>query len=92
MNWIANALFAVAPAAEVATQSEMDMLWHHLLLAIVFSVVGVVVFAISLVVIEKITPFSIVKEIGEEHNMAVAIVVAGIVLGISIIIGASILG
>ena len=91
MNWLTNNLFA-APVAEAETHTELGMLWHHLLLAVVFSIVGVIVFALCLVLIEKLTPFSIVKEIGEEHNMAVAIVVSGIVLGISLIIGAAILG
>ena len=81
----------LAQAAE-SPGTELGMLGHHLLLAVVFSVVGVAIFAVCLVVIEKITPFSLVKEIGEEHNMAVAIVIGAIVLGISIIIGASILG
>ena len=29
---------------------------------------------------EKLTPFSIIKEIGEEHNVAVALIVGAIVV------------
>jgi uncharacterized membrane protein YjfL (UPF0719 family) len=41
---------------------------------------------------EKLTPFSIVKEIIDEHNVALSVIMGSIVIGISIIIAASILG
>ena len=69
-----------------------DLMGQHLLAAIVFSIVGVIVFFASLLLMEKLTPFSIIKEIGEEHNMAVAIIVGAMVLGIAIIIAAAVLG
>lgn len=69
-----------------------EVLGQHLLAAIIFSIVGVVVFFASLLLMEKLTPFSIIKEIGEEHNMAVAIIVGAIVLGIAMIIAAAVLG
>lgn len=68
------------------------ILLEHLIAAFLFSVVGIIVFVICLVLAEKLTPFSLMHEIGEEHNMAVSIVVAAIVLGISVIIAAAILG
>ena len=74
------------------TANNWELLGQHLIAAIVFSVVGVIVFFASLLLMEKLTPFSIIKEIGEEHNMAVAIIVGAIVLGIAIIIAASVLG
>ncbi len=72
--------------------SAMQVLGAHLIAAIVFSLVGIVVFALSLLVMEKATPFSIVNEIVEEHNQAMAIIVGAIVIGISIIIAAATLG
>ena len=44
----------------------LTTLWSHLLAAVVFSVVGIVVFAACLFLTEKLTPFSLIKEIGEE--------------------------
>ena len=79
----------------LSQQSEstgLDMLGQHLLAAIVFSIVGVIVFFASLLLMEKLTPFSIIKEIGEEHNLAVAMIVSAMVLGIAIIIAAAVLG
>lgn len=72
--------------------SGSSLLIQHLIAVVVFSAVGVVVFALSMFIIEKLTPFSIIKEIGEEQNVAVAVLVGAIVLGISVIIGASIMG
>lgn len=74
------------------TGTSLDLLLQHLIAACVFSVVGIVVFMGCLVLMEKLTPFSILHEIGEEHNLAVSIVVAAIVLGVSIIIAASVIG
>ncbi|MCC9644925.1 DUF350 domain-containing protein [Rhodopirellula sp. JC740] len=79
-------------AVPVEPVTSLDLLLQHLIAACVFSIVGIVVFLGCLVLMEKLTPFSILHEIGEEHNLAVSIVVAAIVLGISIIIAASVIG
>ena len=78
--------------AQESRGTSIDMLGEHLLAAVVFSIVGVIVFFASLLLMEKLTPFSIVKEIGEEHNQAVAMIVSAIVVGIAIIVAAAILG
>ncbi len=72
--------------------SSLSVLGSHLVAAIVFSIVGVIVFFACLLLMEKLTPFSIVKEIGEEHNTAMAIIIGAIVLGVSVIIAAAIVG
>lgn len=78
--------------AQEPTVGTMQILGAHLIAAILFSLVGIVVFFLCLLLMEKLTHFSLVKEIGEEQNQAVAMVVSAIVLGISIIIAASIFG
>lgn len=60
--------------------------------SIVYSIVGVVVFAASFVIIKILTPFSIRKEIEEDHNTALAIVIASIIIGIALIVSAAIHG
>ena len=72
--------------------TAMQLLSGHLIAAIVFSLVGIIVFLLCLLLMEKLTHFSLVKEIGEEQNQAVAMVVSSIVLGISIIIAAAVYG
>jgi uncharacterized membrane protein YjfL (UPF0719 family) len=58
--------------------------------AIVFAFLGVIIFWISFVVIDKLTPYKLWKEIVDEHNFALAIVVGAMSLGICIIIAAAI--
>ena len=61
--------------------------------ALVFSIIGVVIFWLSFLVIDKITPaYNLWKELVEEKNIAVAIVVAAMCLGIAIIVAASVHG
>ena len=50
--------------------------------SLVYSFVGIFVFVGSFLVIKALTPFSIRKEIEEEHNTALAIVIASVILGI----------
>ena len=60
--------------------------------SLVYSLLGIFVFAVSFVVIRLLTPFSIRKEIEEDHNTALAIVIGSVILGISLIISAAIHG
>lgn len=60
--------------------------------SILFALIGVLVFWICFVVIDKITPYNLWQEIVEKQNMALALVVAAMSLGISIIVAAAIHG
>jgi uncharacterized membrane protein YjfL (UPF0719 family) len=60
--------------------------------SLLYSFVGVLVFWISFLVIDRFTPYHLWKEIIEEKNMALAIVVGGIAIGICIIVAAAIHG
>ncbi|GAB1385369.1 hypothetical protein MASR1M59_05170 [Melaminivora sp.] len=58
--------------------------------SIVYAIVGVVVFWLCFVIIDKITPADLWREIVEKQNQALALVVAAMCLGISIIVAAAI--
>ena len=58
--------------------------------AVVFAFLGVLIFWISFLLIDKLTPYHLWKEIIEEHNVALALVVGAMSLGICIIIAAAI--
>ncbi len=58
--------------------------------AVVFAFLGVIIFWISFLLIDKLTPYHLWKEIIEEHNVALALVVGAMSLGICIIIAAAI--
>ena len=64
----------------------------NLLSAIVFAFLGVVIFGVSFLVIDLVTPYKLWKEIIDEHNSALAIVIGAISLGVCIIIAAAIHG
>ena len=55
--------------------------------AIVFSVVGLVTFGLFFWILPKLLPFSLKKEILEDQNIALGIIVGAIVLGMAFIIG-----
>lgn len=78
--------------AQVDSPSQLTVLGGHLLAAVVFSIMGLIVFLGCLLLIEKLTPFSINQEILDEHNNAVAIVVGSMIIGMSLIIAAAVLG
>ncbi|MFM8330762.1 MAG: DUF350 domain-containing protein [Candidatus Methylumidiphilus sp.] len=60
--------------------------------SLVFSLLGVVVFWVSFIVIDKLTPYDLWGEIVEKKNQALAMVVAAMCLGIAIIIAAAVHG
>ena len=60
--------------------------------SILFALVGVLVFWLSFLIIDKITPYDLWREIVEKQNKALAMVVAAMSRGISIIVAAAIHG
>jgi uncharacterized membrane protein YjfL (UPF0719 family) len=70
----------------------MNGLMHQLMLVGVFSAVGIVIFAIVWKVIVALTPFSIRKEIEEDQNISLAILIGCVFLSIALIISAAIHG
>lgn len=58
----------------------------------VFAAIGLAVFAIAFWLMNKLAPFSIKKEIEEDHNVALSIIIAGVLIGISLIIAAAVSG
>ena len=58
--------------------------------ALIFSLIGIFMFGLAFVVIRKVLPFNIYKELEEDQNIALGIVLASIMIGISIIISSAI--
>ena len=57
---------------------------------LVYSAIGVIVMFLSFMVIDKLTPYDLWKELCENRNQPIATLAAAIFLGISIIIAAAI--
>ena len=60
--------------------------------SIAYALIGVLVFWICFVIIDKLTPYDLWGEIIEKKNLALAIVVAAMCLGIAMIVSAAIHG
>jgi putative membrane protein len=63
-----------------------------LISSLVYSFLGVLVFWVSFLIIDRLTPYHLWKEIIEEKNTALAIIVGAIAIGICIIVAAAIHG
>ena len=71
----------------------MDWMSSHsraLVDSVVYSIVGTIVLGVSFYVIEKLLPFSMRKEIAEDHNVSLGIILGAFVIGLSMIIAAAI--
>jgi len=58
--------------------------------SILYAIIGVIIFWLAFVIVDKITPYDLWREIVEKQNQALALVVAAMCLGISIIVAAAI--
>lgn len=67
---------------------NLQLLFNSLL----YSILGVVVFWVSFIIVDKLTPYELWREIVERKNQPLAIVIAAMCLGIAIIVAAAIHG
>ena len=62
-----------------------------LIAAAVYAVLGIVIFVAALVAVDRTTPGTLWREIVEEHNTALAVMMGCIAIALSIVIAAAIL-
>ncbi len=58
--------------------------------SVLYALIGVIIFWITFVIIDKLTPFNLWEEIVEKQNLALGMVVAAMSLGVCIIVAAAI--
>ncbi len=58
--------------------------------ALLFAFIGIFIFTVAFVLLDKLTPYHLWKEIVQEHNSALAILVGALSIGICIIIAAAV--
>jgi len=71
---------------------NLALLVQHLVAALVFSLLGVAVFVMAIAVLSRLLPFSLRKELEEDQNVAIGIIIGCVFLGIAIIIAAAMTG
>lgn len=64
-------------------------LWH-LVPTVVYFLVGLVLFGLSIKIMDVVAPFSIRKEIEEDQNTALGILMGSTILALSILLSAAI--
>ena len=62
----------------------------NIISALVFTFIGILIFVVAFIIMDKLTPYHLWKEIVQEHNMALAILVGAMSIGICIIIASAI--
>jgi Domain of Unknown Function (DUF350). len=63
-----------------------------ILTTLVFALIGLFFFAVAFWIIVKISPFSIRKEIEDDQNTSLAVLIASVIIGIALIIAAAVHG
>jgi putative membrane protein len=66
-------------------------LWRLVIDASVLGVAGIALLIIGYYIWELVTPYNLRRELQENRNLAVAVVVAAFILGMAIVIGAALI-
>lgn len=62
----------------------------YLLNAVIYAALGIVIFVVSFAVLDWMTPYHLWKEIVEDKNMALAVLIGAMSIGMCIIIAAAV--
>ena len=65
---------------------------HEFLTTVIYSGMGMLIFAGFICLVVKILPFSVMKEIEQDQNVALAILMGSALIGLSIIIASALHG
>jgi len=65
---------------------------QYIIGSVVYSLLGIVILLVCFVIIEKVTPENLWKELIEKQNKAVAIVAAALIIAVGMIISSAIHG
>ncbi|MBK6722869.1 MAG: DUF350 domain-containing protein [Acidobacteria bacterium] len=71
---------------------KLEELWPVLATTVIFVAIGLIVFAVAFFIVVLVAPFSVKKEIEEDQNSALAIIIGALIIGIAIIIASAING
>ena len=90
----AAAVAAVFQASKFTRSQEIPMIEYlkpaALVGTLVYSLIGVIIMFVSFIVIDKITPYDLWKELCENRNQPIATVAAAFLIAIAIIVAAAI--
>jgi uncharacterized membrane protein YjfL (UPF0719 family) len=70
----------------------MNGSWGPVENSILFALIGIVIYAVGFIILDRITPYHLWREINEKQNTALAILVGSMAIGLALIISAAIHG
>jgi putative membrane protein len=82
----------LAHAATLGLVVQLPDLAGVLITTAIFTAFGLIVFGLAYVIIVRASPFSIRKEIEDDQNTALAIIIGSVIIGVSLIIAAAVHG
>jgi uncharacterized membrane protein YjfL (UPF0719 family) len=80
----------LAPTAALVV--PMNQMSDLIVETLAFTLIGLILFALAFWIIVKVSPFSIRKELEDDQNIALGIVIAAVIIGIALIVSAAIHG
>ena len=83
-------LASIAPALGLIV--KLDEIWNVIETTVIFVAIGLIVFALAFVIVVLVAPFSVKKEIEEDQNTSLAIIIGAVIIGVAMIISAAIQG
>ena len=66
------------------------MNWNTAAISMLYALMGIFIFVVGFIVVDRITPYDLWKELVEKRNTALAFVVGMVALGICVIVAAAI--
>jgi uncharacterized membrane protein YjfL (UPF0719 family) len=63
---------------------------HNAVAAVIFAIIGVLLFILAFMVFDKLTPGSLWKELLEDHNTAIGVLMGAVAIALAIIIAAAV--
>jgi putative membrane protein len=82
----------MADSYSLALIVPMDQLINLVIATLVFALIGIVLFALAFLIIVKVAPFSTRKEIEDDQNVALAILIGSVIIGIAMIVASAVHG
>src|SRR5262249_28322217 len=79
-------------AAETGAPAIWAVFFRNVVSSLIFTVIGLFFFGLAFWIICKVCPFSVRKEIEEDQNTSLAILIGSVIIGIAIIIAAAVHG
>lgn len=83
-------LAAIAPTLGLIV--KLEEIWNVIETTVIFVAIGLIVFAIAFLIVVLVSPFSVKKEIEEDQNTSLAIIIGSLIIGVAMIIAAAIQG